>query len=60
MLASPSQAPTNKVTTVVEVDAYLTAIANALKHGKNPDRELGFKRADRWLDLRLEISEGGE
>ena len=55
MLVQTPVAQTKQELTVVEIDGFLVGIVNALKNGKDPDKELAFKRCDKWLDLRLKV-----
>jgi hypothetical protein len=55
MLAKVQTAQTSHHT-VEEIDGYLSSISNGLEHGSIPNRKLAMKRADKWLDLRLEAA----
>jgi hypothetical protein len=59
MSASAHQKVDNKLS-IEEIDIFLTSISNGLKHGKKPDKELAMKKANKLLDLRLELTKGGE
>lgn len=42
--------------TVPEIDEHLVFISNVIKHSKKRNKKECFKRADAWLDLRLELT----
>lgn len=44
--------------TLEEVDEQLEALSNLLRHARKPQRKKIFKSVDRWLDIRLEHTNG--